>query len=849
MVTAEPIVRTFDNGLTVVVDEMHSAPVAAVRFYVRAGSVYEQAFMGAGITHYLEHLMDDGSAKRTAEEIDDLQEAMGNQSNAYTSASHTCYHMTSSSRYVDDMIDLVADYLFNPLLAQENIDTQRGIILREMAMGEDDPGRKIHHLLMHTMFRVHPQRYRVIGYPETFNKVTREDLVSYHRRMYTTDNVVAVVVGDFDAGHVLEVLEKSLGGIPETGTNFPALPQEPAQTSERRAEEIAPTLGRAYIAMGYHTVDLFHPDLYPLDVLAYVLANGSSSRLVSKLRDEQGLVDSIGCWSATPVYDAGSFVVSATLDEAKLAEAEQAMIEEVERAKTEPVSAQELARAKKQKAAELVYSRGSVASWASALGSDYLATGDVNFSRRYVEGIRGVTAEDIMAAAGRYLHRHNRTVVVRRAGNVEAAGGETAVAQEAKDTEKSALENGITLLVREDHRAAMASVQASFLGGLRYETEETAGSGRVLAAVLKRGTETRTRTQIAEALENVGAQMGGMSGRNSFNVSGTCLTEDLDLLMSLMADCLRNPSFPQTELDRVKGLSLAAIQAQQDDVDQVASRLMMEELFKAHPYRLNPLGTEASIDSITREKLSAYHSRICQPQQMVLAVYGDVDLKRVAGLAQKHFGDWSPGQAGKVTLAPEAPPEQERRAVKEREQGQGLIYIGFSGISVDSTDRFALDVLDAAFSGIDYPGGRLHAKLRGDQLVYATHMVPVAGIDPGYVFVYAATQPEKLEVVEQTIRDLIADIQTNPLPEAEFERAKKMCISAHEVQLGDVGDRILLEALDELYGLGFEDTLKYGSEIEKVTVADVQAAANKYLDLDHCAIAITRPLAESGGEG
>jgi len=844
VVCAEPVVRTLDNGITLIVDEMHSAPVAAVRFYVRAGSIYEEEFTGAGITHYLEHLIGKGSLSRTAQQIDQLQEEMGNQTNAYTTSDHTCYHMQSAARYVGDMIDLIGDYVFNPLLDQSDIDKQRQIILREMAMGDDDPGRGIYQLLMQTMFRIHPARYRVIGYPDRFRQVTREDLLTYQTRMYTTDNVTVVVVGDFEAASVLGQLEKSLGSLPRRGVDFPPLVHEPTQTSARRVVEVDPSLARAYLAIGYHTIDLFHPDLYALDVLDYILGNGASSRLVDSVRERQGLVDGIGCYSATPSYGAGRFVVTAACDPDKLTQAQGAILAEIARLKNQPVTKSELDKAKKQKEAELVYARGSVESWASTLGGDYLATGDVQFSKHYVQGIRTVTAADIQQVAGRYLNESNMTVAIRRArpdAEQQVVGGGQAT---RPVTHKKVLPNGITLLVQQEHSAPMVSVQASFAGGLRYETRQTSGMGRVLAAMLKRGTTTRNRMQIATSLENVGAQMSAMSGRNSFNVSGTALAGDLVLLMELMADCIRRPAFDTEELSRVKELSLAAIKAQKDDVDQVATRLMLQELFASHPYGLDPGGTDKSVTAIDVESLRRHHGRICRASQMVLAVYGDVEQQQAEQLVTRLFGDWQSGEPQSVRLDVQPAPQGEQRVQRTRAQQQGIIYFGFPGPTVRSEDRYALDVLDAAFSGVDYPGGRLHRRLRGEGLVYATHMVPVAGLDPGFVMIYAGTEPDKLQRVEEVVKQLVTDVQDKPFSDDEFNRAKKMCISAHEVRMGSVGDRILQETLDELYGLGYEESRRYAQRIESVTVEQVQEAARKYMKLDACVIAVTRPQAD-----
>lgn len=841
----EPTVRTLTNGMTLIVEEMRGAPVAAVRIYVRAGSVYEAEYAGAGITHFLEHLVGRASTTRSTEDIERLEESLGGQSNAYTTSDHTCYFMTSAARYVNEVISLLADYVFHPLLDPAEVETQRGIILREMAMNEDDPGRKLYELLNRTVFRIHPERLRVIGYPARFTAVTREDLVRYHNRMYTPENAVAVVVGDFDSAQVLQTLEAALGSLPRSATLLPALPDEPAQMGERRAEEIDPQLSRAYLAMAFRTVSLFHPDLYPLDTLAYILTNGDSSRLVSTLRDELGLVDYVSCFSDTPVYNAGMFAITAALDEDKLAEVEQRIIRELDRLKREPVGAAELQRAKKQKAAELVYARADPQSRAASLGSDFLATGDVRFSERYVDAIRGVTPEQVMAVARRYFLPANRTVVTRRAGKTAPT---TSVATPATvpQTRRKVLPNGIVLLVQRDTRAPMVCLQAAFRGGLRAETPQNAGIGRLMAAMLDRGTRTRSRLEIARLLDGSGASLSFGSGRDSFTASGSALAEDAEMLVSLAADCLRNPAFAPAELERVRELTLDAIRAQDDDANGVAFRLAMRTFFTTYPYGLDPLGTADSVAAITREALVAHHALICQPRGMVLSICGDLPPEQAEALATRYFGDWESRPVDLPQPVDEAPPEGERRAVRERGQQQGIIYFIFPGPGVGSPDRYALDVLDGAFSGIGYPAGRLHARLRGEQLVYGTHMIPAYRLGPGYVVLYAATEPDKLEQVEAIIRELIAAVQQEPMTEDELNRGKRMCIVAHEVERASLASRAYSETLDELLGLGFAHGRDYSNRIEAVTASQVQAAARKYLDLSHCAIAITRPPTEGG---
>ena len=840
---ADPIVETLPNGLTLIVDEMHTAPLAAVRVYLRTGAIYEQEFTGAGISHFLEHLVGRGSAKRSAEEIEAIQEELGNQTNAYTTTDHTCYHITSAARNVHRMIDLLADYVFTAPLHSDDVEEQRSIILREMAMSEDDPGDRIYELLTTTMFRVHPDRYRVLGYPQSFKQISREDLQTYYNRTYITDNAVVVVVGDLSAPDVLKSLRAAFSDLPRAGRAKPPIPAEPPQIAPRRVEQIAPDLSRAYLAMGYHTVGLLDPDLYPLDVLAYLLTQGASSRLISDLRDARGLVDTISSYSYTPAYGAGRFVVSATLDEANLPATEKAVLEHLDRLASQPVSQTELDRAKKQKEAELVYARSEIENWAGTLGTDYISTGDVDFSRRYVEGIKRVTADDIQRVARQYFTPEDRTIAIRRPGAVDTGSQEAVAASPVPDTTRHTLPNGITVLLRPDHKVPMVTIQASFIGGLRYETPANAGVGQLLAAMLRRGTSTRSRTQIAETLDSRGASLSFSSGRNSLNASATALSADAETVMTLLADCLREPAFPEDELERIRQLALAGIKAQEDDPEHVTMRAMMDKLFGSHPYALDPAGTAQSVQAITRDELIAHYRRVCTPERMVLAIYGDITPDAALALAARLFSDWSLPAGPALNLdMPELPPG-ENRVAQERPQQQGIIYVGFRGPRVDSDDRFALDVLDAAFSGVYYPGGRLHGRLRGEGLVYFTHMVPSPGLDPGVNMIFAGTEPDKLETVETIIKELVREIQNAPLGDEELRRAKQMCIAAHQVRVGALSDKAQQEALNELYGLGFDEDATYPEDIEAVTAEQVQAAARKYMDLTRCVISVTRPPA------
>ncbi|MFP3903704.1 MAG: M16 family metallopeptidase, partial [Armatimonadota bacterium] len=611
-------VEVLDNGLTVAVDENHSAPVASVRFYVNVGSVYEGDYLGAGISHFVEHCVSEGTPTRTKKKIDQATEALGNDSNAYTTADHTCYYINTAARYVKDAAELIGDYVFHADFPIEAVKTQRGIIQREIARGDDDPQRRSHYLFQGTVFQQHPARHRVIGYQEQFNSLVRADLMKFHRQHYVPENVICVVVGDFDGHEVMAYLKELFGDAPRRAVRRPALVSEPKQTASRRNVVEDESINRAYMVMGWPTVDIFSPDLYALDVAAYILGNGSSSRLVRTLRDEVGLVDSISVYSDTPRYDAGVFAIPAVLAPENIPQAEEAIRAQVQRLVEGDIDESELAKARTQKAAEVIYRQETIKGRAELLGIDLLVAGDQHFTARYIDGIKQVTAGDIERVAQKYFvdSRLNTAILRPPAGKTEAArpSEEPSTAQKTITTRR--LDNGIFVIVQEAHHSPVVSMLAGFKGGVRYEAPQKNGLSNMTAQMLVRGTETRSYQNISNAVDGMASSLSAFSGRNTLGLQAQCTRSNFEETFDIFADAIANPAFPEKELARQKQLTVASIAARRDNVDATAHDLLAQHFYTEHPYRRPVLGTEGTVKSLTRQDVVEFHSRYIRPNAM-----------------------------------------------------------------------------------------------------------------------------------------------------------------------------------------------------------------------------------------
>jgi zinc protease len=834
---------TLENGLTVLIEENHANPVVSVQVLVRTGSIFEQEYLGSGISHFFEHIIHGGTTTtRSEEESRVLLEAIGNNSNAYTTTDHTAYYINTTTEHWTTALGLLADWMLHSTIAQEEFEREKGVVQREIEQGLDDPQRVLYQTATETRFKAHPARYPVIGYKELVDKVSRKDLVTYYQRMYAPNNMLLVVVGDVQTRAALEHIRQAFASGERRLLPAISLPEEPPQVGKRTAEQEM-DIAQAHLHLSFRTVPLTHPDLYPLDVLSDILSSGNSARLVKRLKDEQQLVYSIDASSYTPAYAPGSLAVWATLEPDKLPAAKAAILQELYRLKDEPVRPEELAKAKKQKIAEHVFGQQTAQTRARTLGLDMLSTYDPNFSDHYVQNMQKVTAADIQQVAQRYFHENSLVVATVRPRRQPAPAAALTQAEQAAPVVKHVLPNGMTLLLKRNPALPMVAMQAYFKGGVRVETPDTNGLSQLMARLLVKGTTSRTADDIATTFDAMGGNMTSDSGNNSFFVTATCLTEDFPTAFTVFADVLLHPSFPEAELEKMRRLMLATLKRQDDDWREEVANLFRTTFFTRSPYRFQPEGSEAALQRLQRSDLVAFHQRYVVPQNTVLAIFGDIDVAKTTATVTRAFAELQSRPLTFPTVPAEPAPTATRRQVKHTQKQVAAIQIGFPGTTLTNLeDRYALHILDAVLSGIGFPGGWLHTELRGKQLVYVVHAFNWLGLEPGYFGIMAATQPQKVNEVVESILQNIEKARAGEISDEELERARQLAVIVERMDR-QTNDQLARDAaLNELYGLGYDFSEHETARLSQVSKADVQRVARTYFQ--HPAIVITTPNRE-----
>ena len=825
------------NGLTLLIRRSTKSPVVSCQVFVHTGSIYEDRYFFGGISHYLEHIVAGGSTKDfSEEEAQKKVQEIGGASNAYTSYNKTVYFINTTSSHYKEALKLLMSYVTRCAFNPDEVKREKGVIQQEFKLGENNPSRLLWQTFMKTAYMVHPIRHPVIGYEKVFVTLTRDDLINYYRSRYLPNNMVVAVVGNVDPWEVI----KQIGTLTKDFTRRPfrplSLPEEPRQLGPRKAIKTSPMVRLSKVVIGFPNVKLTHPDLYPLDVLAMIIGQGRSSRLYKKLKDEKDLVLSVGASNWTPSFARGIFIITMSLPEKNIDQSMDVIRKTVENLKKKLISDEELKKAERQVVASKIFSQESVESMASSLASSYLETGDPYFDDEYVKGIKRVKKEDVRRVAEKYLNFDVVTTVVLKP---EKAAGSAVIKSAKKKSKKVAagkvekiiLSNGMTVLLKENHEVPVCAIQLYGKGGQCYEPKEFPGISNFTFSLLTKGTKTRTKEQIAKEIEGMGASLTSGSGRNTYYVSSSALSEDFEKAMDLFADVLRNPSFPEAEIEKQRKDVLLAIRKLDENWQTEIIRMFKRHYFHNHPYKNDLLGTEKSIKALKRKDIVNFYKSLVMPNNAVIAVFGDIDREKVLEGIKKHFGNWKKGKLPEVKLPDETSPLKKNETFKKKnEKVSASIFIGTNGTTIYSEDKPVLDVIDAVISGIGYPSGWLQESLRGGKhnLVYVVHAFPFCGINAGYFGVICQTTMKNLDKVLKIINENLDKISAKPISEDELQRGKDMVITMYEMGLETNEEQAQDAALNEILGLGYDYGKIYIEKVKKVKVEQILTVAKKY---------------------
>lgn len=415
-----------------------------------------------------------------------------------------------------------------------------------------------------------------------------------------------------------------------------------------------------------------------------------------------------------------------------------------------------------------------------------------------------------------------------------------------EDVQRYELSNGITMLVRENYASPTVVMSGYLPVGSYDEAPEEAGLTAFTISALTRGTENRTFDQVYEEVEAVGASIGFSAGVHQSGFGGKSLAEDLPLILDVLADVLRNPTFPAREVEKLRGEILTSLEQRLHNTRRMASLTFRELTYPAdHPYGRSRVGYQETVAPLTRDDLTNFYEGGFGPQGMVIAIAGAVEAQDALAQVEGAFGDWEGETYTREPLPPVSPPEQVReKFVPIAGKTQTDLVLGYPGPS--RTDPNFLDAaLCNTILGIFGMMGRLGERIRNEQgLAYYCYSRVEGGLGPRPWSVIAGVNPVNVEQALESIRVEIRRICEEKVSEEELVDSQTYLIGSLPLRL-ETNEGVAKALLNmERYELGMDYLQRYSDLIRAITPEGVQKAAKAWLNPDAYVCASAGPALE-----
>ena len=397
------------NGLRVVAEYIPHFPSVSVGLWIGAGSMYETK-EECGLSHFVEHMLFKSTENRTTREIAVEMDALGGQVNAFTSKECTCYYAKVIGEHMERAMSLLSDLLLNAKMDEEEFERERGVILEEIAMGEDTPEDLVYDLLAEAYFGDHPLARPILGTHDQIASVTREALIAFRKKHYRPDNTVLAIAGQFDLDQLKAMAEGYLGSWQAQGeTNMPAPVHGCSGDVKRKSKDIE----QVHICLSYPGVAQEDDDLYPLTVMNNLFGGGMSSRLFQHIREDMGAAYSVYSYPST-YANCGTMTIYAGTSPEMAQEVIDALHEEIRKLLEDGVTDEEFAMAKDQLKVSYVLGLESSSSRMSSIGRSKLMRGRAIDPDDVVKKIEAVTKADVERVVSRVLTKKCAASLVGR---------------------------------------------------------------------------------------------------------------------------------------------------------------------------------------------------------------------------------------------------------------------------------------------------------------------------------------------------------------------------------------------------------------------------------------------------
>jgi zinc protease len=850
-----------ENGLTVLIYTKKNAPKVALQMWYNVGSKHEQP-SEKGMAHFLEHMIFKGTNEMLSEtDINAMSQKLSAYANAFTSYDYTAYVFDVPVANWDQMLPVYADCMQNCSFLQDHMNSEVKAVIQELKMYRDDFRWALADGLIGNIFESHPYHYPIIGYKQDLWNLKRETFLKFYHKYYVPNNAAFVVVGDIDPDEAIAKIKQVFEPIPR---GEDVMHPEFFFNDELQSKTFSlyKEVDQAHCMMAFAIPGAKEKKDFLFDIIGTLLANGKGSVLYQKLVDELSLATSVSAMTYDLIDRGVFFIEFKPRQEKDIEKIKEIIYQEIEKLSFGVISEIQLRRA--LKAAQIDHENlfEDVHKQASAIGKSFIAIADEQYPFNYCTYNPNSIVQEIQELLQSYLRKSlsffgevvrvsetDKTILNRlqeesddldtkilsgkeRETIVEPARYALAVIAKKLQNkqfpfpESHELSNGLKVLLYHSSDVNLVDCTLRYKADSNWDPIDQQGISYLTSKMMLEGTEKYPGFSFTQEAESYGMSFDATPG----SLGCTMLSEDTEKGFELMSEMLQNAIFKEEDFDRIKEKTKAHLIQFWDTPKRSVNQVVAQEIYKGHPYSKMILGTEQTLDAISRDQAYEFYKKVTTPKESVLVVVGNFDKNKIKSQIEQEFSGWT----GSAIADLEYPKivEVENTTIdifKNRDQ----VVLAFAGLSVDrlNPDFDALQIFTQLLSGS--MNSYLFALREQTGLFYTISGSLVLSSDkqPGMIFVKTIVSKDRLEEAQKVILDCLKT-SIDMVQEADFDEAKEMVINNFPAMFETIEDTAQSFLFLEKYNLSSDYLSKKIETIRAMKLEEMKSIVKKYLQIN-----------------
>lgn len=841
-----------ENGMTVILHEDHSLPVASINLWYYVGSK-DEAPGRSGFAHLFEHLMFMGTNRVPEGQFDTIMESGGGWNNASTSSDRTNYFSFGPSNLLPTLLWLDADRLedLGEAMTQEKLDKQRAVVRNERRQtSEMMPYGRADLKVSEMMYPPgHPYHIEVIGTHEDLQAATLQDVKDFFAAYYVPNNASLVVAGDFDPATIKPLVARLFGTL-QRGADPVHRQVEPTTLTEVKRVVYTDNVQFARLSLVYHSPAMFAPGDADMDLAAAVLSSGKSSRLYKRLVFEEKLATDVSAYQQSSLLGSLFRIDITAADGKSLDEIEHVTDEILREFLAKGPTGEELERHKASMEYSMLNGLQSILGKADRLNQYNFFFGEPDSFKRDLDRYRNASVSSVKQWAQTVLTPDARLIMrvlpESQAEMLEGRNEPPTVAASGKFSPEMpqtfTLSNGIEVRHWPRHELPLVEVSLFLRGGAANMDHAIPGLAHMTAEMLDEGAGELDALEFSDALDLLGAQFNARAGREATSVNLSVLKQNFDQAIALYADAILHPRNTSADWERVKALHVQGLKQDEDQPTEVASRVGMRAFFGAdHPYGRPVRGTVASVEGLTLDAVKACYADLFDPSNATIFMAGDLTQDEARTALEKRFGSWKtpPSHTPIRPIAAMPPANRATRVVvvDKPDAVQTVVRFYMPGPKYSDPQRVSYELLNTILGGSFT--SRLNQNLRErNGFTYGARSRFEMSPEVGYLSAGANVQAS---VTGPALREFLAEfgrLRTGDISEEESRKSRETNRMNTIQSFQGLGGVIQTAETRELNGLAFSSLGDDLAAMQAVSLSELNGLAKEAIPLDQALLVL-----------